>query len=199
MNLADENEDAPPLTLRTLASQLRYARGSNQAKAAAKDFIRKPITNRETGFGAEVSGESLKKMLSETAVIKSASQQAHHQAVANADKLFELATLGLTRDPERKDDIGKITQFHHFDAPMPFDGRVLWVKILVKEVTDRRFPNRLYTLSAVEIDKKPSAVDNSVSGGPNSKGVRLPTGRPEGFGRTFAAMITEVKQGMSGR
>jgi len=197
MNRADENEDAPLLTLRTLLSQLRYARGSNQAKAAAKDFIRKPITNRETGITAEVSGESLKKMLSKTAVIKSVSQQAHHQALANVDKLLALATLGLTRKPERKNDIGKISQLHHFDTPMPFDGKVLWVKILVKEMADIRFPNRLYTLSAVEINKKPSAIDNSVSGGDNLEEINWPTGRPEGFGRKFAAMITEVKQGMS--
>jgi len=63
-----------PLTLRTLARHLRRARGSNQAKAAAKAFIGKLLTNRETGLTATVSGESLKKMLSKSAVIKSASQ-----------------------------------------------------------------------------------------------------------------------------
>jgi len=104
--------------------------------------------------------------------------------------------LGLTREPEHKEDIGKIHQLHHFDVPMPFDGRVLWVKMLAKEVTDKRFPNRLYTLSAVEIGKKPSAVEDSVSGGDNLEEANWPTGRPEGFGRRFAAMLEEVKSGI---
>jgi len=46
------------LTLRTLARHMRRARGSDQAKASAKHFIGRLLTNRETGFSAKVSGES---------------------------------------------------------------------------------------------------------------------------------------------
>gem|GEM_PF-955573 len=181
--------------LRSLAHTMRRARGSDQARAAAKDFIGKPLTNTETGIRAVVSGESLKKMLSESAVKKSVSQQAHHEAVGNADKLFEVATLGLSRPPHKEGDKGIVSQIHHFDAPMPFEGEVLWVKLLVKEMENKTFANPLYTVAAVEIEK-PSAIGLLESGDSSSEGARSPTGRPEGFAGKFAGMVEEVKQGM---
>jgi len=139
------------------AEQLRYARGSNQAREQARAFIGKVLINRQTGVNAVVSGQSLKKMLSKSAVIKSTGQQAHHQAVANADRLFARASLRLTRQPNRPSDIGKIKHLHHFDSAMLFDGRVLRVKLLVKEWLDKRRSNTLYTLASVEVEK-PSAI-----------------------------------------
>jgi len=195
MSCAAPTENSP-LSLRTLASHLRRARGSDQARAAAKAFIGKSLTNRETGFSATVSGESFKKMLSKSAVKLSASQQAHHEAVANVDILFALATLGHSRDPHREGDIGVIARLHHFDVPMPFEGEVLWVKLLAKEMVNKRIPNPIYTLSVVEIKKKPSATEFRESGDSGSKGASSPTGRPEGFGEKFAAMVEEVKLGI---
>jgi len=179
-----------PLTLRMLASHLRYARGSDQAKAAAKHFIRQPLTNSETGIIAEVSGGCLGKMLSKIAVDSSISQQAHHQAIANVDKLFALATRRRKRKATQERDIGRIAWLHHFDVPMPFDGEVLRVKMLVKEMTDKRLPNPLYTLSAVAIKKPPSLrreFSLEEADGPTP---------PGGYVQKFTAMIAEVKCGM---
>jgi len=105
-----------------------------------------------------VSGQSLKKMLSRSAVIKSISQQAHHQAVANVDRLFGMAALRLKRRPNKPQDIGRVEWIYHFDAAMLFDGRSLRVKLLVKEFTARRTRNALYTLAAVQIEKPPAIV-----------------------------------------
>jgi len=182
-----------PLTLRTLARHLRRARGSDQAKAAAKVFIGKPLTNRETGFSAKVSGESFKKMLSKSAVEKSLSQQAHHQAVANVDKLFALATRRRKRKATQERDIGRIGWLHHFDVPMPFEGEVLRVKILAKEMLDKHLANPLYTLSAVKIERpsvhKCGEFSLNDTDSPHA---------PDGFEARFTAMIAEVKCGMQG-
>jgi len=192
------NPEEPPITLRTLAGRLRRSRGSNQATTASTSFIGKLLANTETGITAVVSRNSFGKLLSKSAVKLSVSQQAHHEAVGNIDTLFALATLGLSRAPHRQGDIGKITKLHHFDVPMPFEGKVLWVKILVKEMTDKNLPNPLYNVSAIEVKEKPSATEEfRLSEGPNTEGARLPISRPEGFAEKFSAMAAEVKAGIT--
>jgi len=183
MICADENEF--PLTLDSLARQLRYARGSDQAKAAAKAFTGKPLINFETGFTAKVSGGSLKKMLSKSAAGKSVSQQAHHQAIANADKLFALATRRRMRKATQDRDIGRIEWLHHFDSPMPFEGEVVRVKILVKEMTDRSLADSLYTLSAVKLER-PSVHKYGEFNFEEVDGPRA----PDGFGANFERGMT---------
>jgi len=75
---------------------------------------------------------------------------------------------------------------------MPFDGEVLRVKMLVKEMEDKKLPNPLYTISTVAI-KKPSSLRGEFS----LEGADGPT-PPEGYVRRFTAMIAEVKCGMQG-
>jgi len=176
----------------SLSRMLRYARGSDQAKAAAQAFIGKPLTNAETGIQAIVSKTSFGKILSKSAVDGSVSQQAHHQAAANLDILFELATCRLTRrDRKNTPDIKAL---HHFDAPMPFDGRVLRVGMLVKELTNPNQQTTLYTLYAVEIRKPPlPKIGDMVSMLPKGSSGSTSLG---GYAARFAAMVAEVKRGM---
>lgn len=169
-----------------LSASLRDAAGSDLARRAAAQFIGKPLTNRETGIKATVSMSTLGKMLSNSAVKNSVSPQAHATAVANLDKLFPLAIRRLTRaDNEGDINVGAI---HHFDAPMPFGGDVLRVKMLVKELTSREQGARLYTVSAVEIEKPAS-----------ERGEATPKGDspapPAGFDDRFAQMVRAVKGG----
>jgi len=186
-------EGPPPLTLRTLARLIRWARGSSQAQAKAKVFLRRPIRNAETGMVAVVSGESFKKMLSKSAVIQSTSQQAHHQAAANLDLLFALAVHRLKRPDKRGSP--DIKALHHFDAPMPFDGEVLRVKMLVKELTNPAQGNTLYTLAVVEIGEAPGG--GLAESGEYTAGGIGSTGRPGGFAERFAQMVEEVKRGLA--
>ncbi|HRR42186.1 MAG TPA: hypothetical protein P5244_13205, partial [Syntrophales bacterium] len=130
--------------------ELRYARGSDQAKAAAKEFIGKPLTNAETGITATVSGKALSKMLSRSSIDMSVSPQAHMQAVANIDKLFPPSKHRETRS-DRKEG-GTISAIHHFDVPMPFDKNVLKVKIMAKEFVDQKSGTRIYLVNAVKIE-----------------------------------------------
>jgi len=80
---------------------------------------------------------------------------------------------------------------------MPFNGRVLWVKLFVKEMANRSLLNSLYTLSAIEIKRQPPGLEIKEFGGSSSEGASFPADRPEGFGEKFAAMVEEVKRGMS--
>jgi len=172
---ADKNESDGKRHYGLLAHALRHARGSDQAKAAAKAFIGKPLTNAETGIRAVISKTSFGKILSKSAVDGSVSQQAHHQAAANADVLFEIAIHRLSR-PDRKGDIN-IKAVHHFDTLMPFDEQVLRVKLFVKEFTTPTHGNILYPLSAVEIEKPPLpkigdmvSIPSAEGSGPTSLG-----------------------------
>jgi len=197
---ADKNESDGKRHYGLLARVLRYARGSDQAKAAAKAFIGKPLTNAETGIRAVISNGSLDKMLHESSWKKSTSRQAHSHAIANADTLFAFAIHRLSR-PDRKGSLS-IKTIHHFDAPMPFEGRVLMVKLLVKEMADKVLNNPLYTLAAVEI-QQPSRLEKKVDGlsketAPDGECTPRGSGSTvlDGYAAKLTAMVAEVKRGM---
>jgi|GEM_PF-138601 len=185
----------------SLARSLRLARGSDQAKAAAQSFIGKPLTNLETGIQAVVSNSSLDKMLHESSWKKSVSRQAHSHAIANADTLFAVAIHRLSR-PDRKGSLS-IKAIHHFDAPMPFEGQLLMVSLLVKEMVNSRLNNPLYTLYAVEI-QQPSRLEGKVDGlrketAPDGESTsRGGSGSTvlDGYTAKLAAIVAKVKRGM---
>jgi len=191
----------PAPTLRTLVGNLRRARGSNQATTAAQEFIGTSLTNAETGIEAVISKSSWGKILNESSVRKSDSQQAHHQAAANVDTLFSLATQKSTK-PDNDGNIN-IKGIHHFAAPMPFDGQVLEVTMLVKELTNSQRGNILYTLHAIEIGKAAEAgkkVDrSSKDAAPDGEYTPRGSGSTvlDGFDEKFASMVAEVKEGMA--
>jgi len=78
---------------------------------------------------------------------------------------------------------------------MPFNGRVLWVKLFVKEMANKSLLNPLYTLSAIEIKRQPPGLEIKEFGGSSSEGASFPADRPEGFGEKFAAMLRRSSAG----
>jgi len=77
---------------------------------------------------------------------------------------------------------------------MPFDGKVLRVGMLVKELTNPTQHTSLYTLYAVEIEKPPlPKIGDMVSVLPEGSSGSTSLG---GFERKLSAMIAEVKRGM---
>lgn len=169
-----------------LRNRLRDVRGSDQARQAASAFLNEPLTNAETGMVATVSGESLGKMMSRSAVAGSLSPQAHMLAVGNLDTLFALATKRETR--AAKKDTQAVSEIHHFDVPMPFDGDVLRVKILAKEFIQKGYGTRLYLVQAVEIEK-PTSIGGSLPQQSLTQ-VYVP---PASFEARFAQMVAAVK------
>lgn len=170
----------------SLGRRMRDVRGSDQAKAAAREFLNKPLTNAETGIVATVSRESLGKMLSKSSVDASVSPQAHMMAIGNLDELFRVSILRGTRSD--RDDDPKLSALHHFEVPMPFAGDVLRVKILAKEFGQKDYGTRLYVVQAVEITK-PASIGGSLPQQSLTQ-VYVP---PAGFEARFARMVDAVK------
>jgi hypothetical protein len=102
---------------------------------------------------ASVSKKSVKKMMDDSAVWKSASLGAHFSAIANVDKLFEVAIRHDERPGNREEDAENIKAIHKFDAPMPFNGEVWRVRMTVKEFLRRDADgDQIYTLEIADVE-----------------------------------------------
>ncbi|MBB6559573.1 N12 class adenine-specific DNA methylase [Acidovorax soli] len=171
----------------SIASQpMREASTFAQAKAAVSEFQGKPLVNQQTGFVSRVSRNQLDKMLSNKAVAKSVSPAAHSMAVANVDHLFQSAILGWSKP----DDHGNknYVAIHRFFAPMERDGKVLLVKLTVKETAISTDPNPLYTVEAVEFNEESPAAQ-WVAASATADGVSLTSILPAGDVLSLAERI----------
>jgi hypothetical protein len=176
----------------SLATSMRRSRGSDQASESAKAFIGKPLRNRETGVVATVSNGAFGKMKSRVSVVGSVSPQAHMQALGNIDKLFELAVIDHERGPKKQGDEGDIGNVQHYKVPMPFDGDVLMVKMLVKQFIDQEKGNRLYLVQAVEIENAGIVGEDPVVSGQFQFGDLAKSSPPSGVSSKLAQMIAAV-------
>ena len=164
--------------------------GEAKEKAAAFAGEDKPaLKNRATGMEAKVSRSNVAKMLSGKAVDKSVSPAVQALAVANVDKLFELARLGETR-PDRAGD-PHIVAIHRFFAPLVTqEGQVYQVKLTVKELAGEA--NKVYTVEALEIESATPSMDPAEPGG---VGDRVAPTVPPGGGASasIAQWTAQVK------
>jgi strawberry notch-like protein/conjugative element/phage-associated large polyvalent protein len=178
--------------LRTLSDRLRYTPGSTLARRAAKrHFVGEPLTNIEQGITATVSGDSLGKMLSTSAVAKSVSPQAHMMAVGNLDALFPLATLQEERPPKDPEHVNVV---RYFDVPMPMAGDVVRVHIMALEHRDSQKGTRLYMVQSLAVENNAGVVGRDpLSGDLRHEDDVLASPPPPGVTPTFARMIALVK------
>lgn len=138
------------------ASTQRKARNFTEAREAAADFKGKSLTNKESGIVAQVSRNSLDKMLSAKAVGKSETAELHSLAVANLDSLFENALLGWTKaDSQANTNIAAI---HRFFSVLETDNGPRLVKITVKETSSTNQANKIYTVETISINEKSPAA-----------------------------------------
>ncbi len=129
----------------------RPAANLKEARTAATKFVGKPIENNHGLPPATVSGGTLSKMLSDSAVRKSTSPADHVLAVANLDTLYRIGMLDQTHADSRGEPT--IAAIHRVVAPMiGADGDVLAVKMTVKETTHPGTPNPLYSVQTLEVD-----------------------------------------------
>lgn len=141
----------------------RAASNFTEARAAAKAFQGKNLTNAETGIVAVVSRNALDKMLSGKAVNQSSNAKLHSRAVANLDAIFSGAVWGWSK-PDSKGAAG-LTAIHRLFSPVHMDdGRIGMAKITVKETARDNQSNVLYTVEAVDLLEEPSAAKWVVSG-----------------------------------
>lgn len=133
-------------------SGLRQAETFAEARLAVQDFKGKPLTNRKTGMIATVSGKGLKKMLNESAVKKSENPVLHSFVVANIDKFFEQAIYGWQK-PDRGSD-PNIASIHRFFVGFRYGKESRLAKITVKEHVQKNQGNKIYTVEAIDLNKK---------------------------------------------
>ncbi len=178
---------ASPYTARRQASTFQEAKD----RAAAFAGEDKPaLKNQATGMEAKVSRSNVAKMLSGKAVGKSVSPAVQALAVANVDKLFEMARLGETH-PDRAGD-PHIVAIHRFFAPLVTqDGQVYQVKLTVKELAGEA--NKVYTVEALEIESATPSMDPAEPGG---VGDRVAPTVPPGGGASpsIARWMAQVKE-----
>jgi hypothetical protein len=128
----------------------RAARTLDDARNAAGEFLGKPLENERTGLEATLSGKNLKKMTHYSAHIKSKNPVDHARAVANVDQLFRVARRIKTKADDKGDP--NIASVQRYVAPLVSDGRVVMVKMTVKETARSRDQNPLYTLEAIDVE-----------------------------------------------
>jgi Large polyvalent protein-associated domain 3 len=118
------------------------------ARLVAKAFLGKPITNEADGRVATVSRNNLDKMLSKSAVSKSASTKLHCFAVANLEHLFKAAVLKQSHDDrDGKEGIKKV---HRYYSAMKIEGVTHELKITVKEFSRKDEGNKIYTVEVLK-------------------------------------------------
>jgi hypothetical protein len=139
-----------PEHVREMAAVERRPESYAQAREILHALSGKPFTSR-SGLTATLSRNSIDEILSGKQVRKSFEFQAHLQAAANLDKLYENAIEPWAFDlnPEKNND--SLTGIRRLFAPMEYGGKLVVVKITVKEIKNPQDGNRIYTIKALEI------------------------------------------------
>ena len=139
----------------------RQAVNSEQAKEQANAFLRKELINKHSGLPATVHNSNLRKMISNSAAVKSVNSELHALAVANVDELYQNAIYGWRKtDRDNSPDIAGI---HRLFATLRTEQGDFVVKMTVKEYTQPEQNNALYTVEALEVEtQENSPAYNSV-------------------------------------
>ena len=124
--------------------------------------VNKELENKELGITGNISGQSLQKMVSGEATQKSVSPAAHAHAIANADKLFERASIQEKYADKEKNPA--IKNMHRLGAVMEHKGEIYPVNITVKEYTDKNYPNKIYSIEAVDVERAKKETPWTMTG-----------------------------------
>jgi len=133
------------------AEMPRRAYSFDEANKIIDTLINKPLVSVH-GLTAFVSKNSAKEMLSGKAVKSSFERPAHLLAVVNVDKLFSNAVepWNFGVNPQKPNE--GLKAIRRLYSPMLYDGRIVLVKLTVKEMKNQNEGNRLYSLKAIDVD-----------------------------------------------
>ena len=145
-----------------------------------KYVVGRDITNKKTGIVARISEKGAKKMISDRAIATSIrngfTAEDHLKAVTGIRKLFEDSDLSsILPDKYGSKDIKNVKHFR-IDRG---DGSV--ADILVKEYTDKKVGQRIYTIELqalekpAELKKSPGKTSSAGSGNPVNRDLRSGT------------------------
>jgi hypothetical protein len=133
------------------ANMPRTANTFTEAKTILNGLIGNPLESA-SGLTATISKNSAKEILSGKAAENSFERPAHLLAAANVDKLFSNAIepWNFELNPEKPNE--GIRAIRRLYAYMLYNGRIVPVKLTVKEIKNRNEGNRLYSLKAIDVD-----------------------------------------------
>lgn len=132
----------------------RHATTRAEASKILSGITDKILENSNLGIKGIVSRKSIKKIVDNTAVHKSASQQVHFEAAANIELLFANSQTEFTH-PDRDND-PNISKIHRALTPFMFEGKAYLAKITLKEMARSDQPNPIYSIESIDVEKTPA-------------------------------------------
>jgi hypothetical protein len=145
--------------VREMAKPIRYAKSRLEAEKAIENIISNNNTvkrsaielKNKNGFSAFLRRSSIGKLVSGIQE-KGTPNDALWQAVANIDKLFinSIEPWRFDLNPNKNNDGLKDRRILY--APMKYAGRILPVKLTVKEYLDPQAKAKLYSIEAIDFD-----------------------------------------------
>jgi hypothetical protein len=131
----------------------RAAKSITEAVALVKSLgiLNRDLENVTLGMKAQISGNGLSKMESETATEKSVSTRLHALAIANVDRLFQNAFTETTHSDThgRKE----VAQVHRLGSILLDPETDSFVPVMLTVVEYQQYGNKIYSIEAVDVQK----------------------------------------------
>jgi hypothetical protein len=135
--------------LEAMAKPVREAHTFDEAHKILEGMVGHPMISR-SHLIAVLSNNSIKKILSGPAVADSVSRDAHLMAAANLDKLFANAIEPWLFELNPNKHNENVKDVHRLYAPLEYDGKIIAVKITVKEMKGETEGTRIYSIEAID-------------------------------------------------
>ena len=139
-----------PEEVREMAQMPLTANSFLQARRILEGLVNKPITSK-LGLPATISKGSIKEILNGEAVRKSFNLKTHLKAAVNIEKLYfnAIEKWKFNLDPNKNNDFLKDRKYLY--APMEDNGRIIPIKLTVKEYKDIWTEKRIYSIEAIDV------------------------------------------------
>ena len=121
-----------------------------EAREILGGIVDKPLTSK-SGLSATISNNSIDEILNGEASKKSFDLKVHLKAAANIEKLYlnAIEKWKFTLDPNKKNV--SLRDRKYLYSPMEHNGRIIPVKLTVKEFINKKDGTRLYSIEAIDV------------------------------------------------
>lgn len=136
--------------VKEMARPIRSAHTRQEAANILNQIAKNGPLTSKTGLTAVLPNRNISKMVSDVAILQSSSREAHFLAVSNLDKLFPNAIepWAFALNPNKNNQDLKERRVLY--APLEYEGRIIPVKITVKEYADQVRGIKIYSLEAID-------------------------------------------------
>jgi hypothetical protein len=136
--------------VKEMARPIRSAHTRQEAATILKQIAKNGPLTSKNGLTAVLPNRNISKMVSDVAILQSSCREAHFLAVSNLDKLFTNAIepwkFALNPNKNNQD----LKERRVLYAPLEYEGRIIPVKITVKESADQVRGIKIYSLEAID-------------------------------------------------